>query len=147
MLSLSVLKHICRNVGLILCFVYAAIKEREQQAIQNGWRPRPYDLKVLKEYLGHEERAAWKLLDYEPRYRGYYKRAEAGVKKQQSEVARKQKARQTAACAKSHSPDSDSDTLETVESYSSSSSSEKMDDLPPSQPRDLMARFKNKLES
>ena len=120
-----------------MCFVYTASEERRQQAIINGWRPRPHDLKVLKEYRGHEERAAWKLLDYEPKYRGYYKRAEAGVQKQPPEVARKQKARRTAARAQSPSSDSDS-------TASEPNSSEEMADLPRSQPKDLLAKFKKK---
>ena len=120
---------------MTLCFVYAAIKEREQQAIIDGWRSRPYDLKVLKEYSGHEKRAAWKLLDYEPRYKGYYKRAEAGVP-QDPEVA-KQKARRTAARAQSPSSDSDS-------TASDSSPPAEMADLPRSQPKDLLAKFKKK---
>ena len=131
------MRHICRNAGLTLCFVYAAIKEREQQAIIDGWRSRPYDLKVLKEYHGHEERAAWKLLDYEPKYRGYYKRAEARAQEQQAEVAKKQKASRTAARAQSPSSDSDS-------TASESNSPAGMADLPRSQPKDLLAKFKKK---
>ena len=50
---------ICR---VDLAFCHVAIKEREQQALQNGWRRKPYELKVLKDNLSHEERAAWKLL-------------------------------------------------------------------------------------
>ena len=30
--------------------------------------------KRVGDYTGHENRSAWKLLGYEPRYRGYYKR-------------------------------------------------------------------------
>ena len=41
-------------------------EERKKLAWRDGWRKNPVEHRLVKDYLGHENRAAWKLLDYEP---------------------------------------------------------------------------------
>ncbi|RWR97703.1 hypothetical protein CKAN_02715400 [Cinnamomum micranthum f. kanehirae] len=54
------------------------VSQRKSEAINSGWRPNSDWQKAVRGYKGHNTRAAWSLLGYEPRYKTYIKRRSAG---------------------------------------------------------------------
>lgn len=57
------------------CFAFCAdVHQRRQEAKRVGWRKNNAWFEVVHRYQGHKGRAAFALLEYEPRYHSFIKR-------------------------------------------------------------------------
>lgn len=119
-------------------FTFAEVDERRRRAITSGWRKNPTWSRAVRDYKGHNCRAAWDLLGYTPRYKTYIRRGEGAEERSEAELRR-------SSGAETSTPRSDSEPVrleQIVEEYHSSSSPEgEMQPKPALQTKNLGAKF------
>ncbi|RWR97992.1 hypothetical protein CKAN_02747500 [Cinnamomum micranthum f. kanehirae] len=128
-------------LGTTACSYQAIGKvgQRKSEAVNSGWRPNSDWQRAVRGYKGHNSRAAWSLLGYEPRYKTYIKRKSAGDAASLDLEGR----RSSGAEATTSRAEPETDLQVIVDSYSSPSPEERR--MPPRRPplstKDLGGKF------
>ncbi|RWR77827.1 hypothetical protein CKAN_00633100 [Cinnamomum micranthum f. kanehirae] len=97
------------------------IRQRRREARLSEWRQNNDWQRVVRNYKGHNTRAAWSLLGYEPKYRNYIKRKSDEPADAPADLER---LRASGAEASSLCAEPEADLQQVVEAYTSSSSEE-----------------------